>query len=271
MMIRFNKIVATFIALFFLIPFFSRSQNLNNELTKPRKVLDCEVVTLNALDKLVEQFSANRYDSVKLIIKEWTKFCGISECTQRLSILNSILNHETSIDSITSYFKNDFYYVLKNRIYYSHRFDYGYYYTESKSYFGYVPLRHPIDSISMQKSAELLESKTLTPDERLICILFSGDDDQFQKKIKEREYKESFIRNYVAEEYRDYGNRIIAYTLYSGIYTPVGSNRIFNNSPVIGVTFSSPLNYKFIVELGLKLRINVGDKTFQYYALKDTN
>jgi hypothetical protein len=40
---------------------------------------------------------------------------------------------------------------------------------------------------------------------------------------------------------------------------------------MFGLTFSSPLSNKLIVELGIKFRININDGSFNYYALGDTN
>ncbi len=260
-------------ALLIVLSFASYGQedNITKQLSAKRDVLDCETISLNAADILSESLSANNNDTFNLIINAWIKACGISECTQRLIIIKSIINNENPIDSIKSYFENNLHYVLKNRIYDSKKPNYGYIYSDYKSYFCFVPLRHKIDSIVISKSKELLKSKNLSADEKLICLLFSFDIEQFDNEILKHNYKECYIRNYMRDEKFKYHNRWIAYTLYSGIYTPIGTERIFNYSPIIGITFSTPLQNKIIVELGFKFRRNINDKDFKFFALGDTN
>ena len=254
-----------YILIFVVIWINSFGQNNRNEIP------DCEVLTLNVVNQLSEKLEKNQLDSFDIIINNWIKACSTSECTQRLIILKNIMDNEKSINSIRTYFEHDFHYLFKNRIKDSKRIDYGYIYYANKAYYGYVPLRHSIDSIVQKISLDLLKKERLTSDERLICIMFSGDTERFEKEIKSHKYKESFIKQYLFDNHRDNLNRWLSYTIYSGVFRPISTNDVFTYSPMIGLTFSSPISNKLIVELGMKVRININDDSFNYYALGDTN
>lgn len=259
------RIIVTILFLTIWINSFGQSQNSTSEIP------DCELLTFQTINKLTYDFKHNQRDSFNLIINDWIKQCGISECTQRLIILKNIRDKKPSAASILTYYENNFYSVLRNRIHDSKRINYGYIYSDRKAYYGYVPLRHEIDSIVMEASLELIKTDTLNPDEKLICILFSGDIESFDQELKKHEYDESFIKTYLRKNFRDNNNRWLAFNLYSGFYRPISSTDIFSYSPMFGLTFSSPLRYKLIVEAGMKIRININDDSFNYYALGDTN
>lgn len=253
--------------LFLTIWNYSFGQNIKST----EEIVDCELLTLKTINKLSSDFKLNQLDSFDLIINDWIKQCGISECTQRLIILKNIKDKKASDASIQVYFENNFHRVLRNRIEDSKRINFGYIYSDSKAYFGFVPLRHQIDSIVVEESIKLLKTNTLNPDEKLICIMFSGDIEGFDKEIKKHEYNEGYIKQYLLKDYRDNNNRWLAFSIYTGFYRPISTNDIFSNSPMFGLTFSSPLSNKLIVELGIKFRININDGSFNYYALGDTN
>jgi len=237
----------------------------------PDEIIDCELLTLKTISKLTGDFKQNQLDSFDFIINDWIKQCGVSECTQRLIIIKNIKDKKPSDVSIKTYFENNFQRVLRNRIEDSKRINFGYIYSDSKAYFGFVPLRHQMDSIVVEESIKLLKTSTLNPDERLICIMFSGDIEGFDKEIKKHEYNQGYIKQYLLKNYRENNNRWLAYTIYSGFFRPISTNDNFSNSPMFGLTFSSPLSNKIIVELGIKFRININDGSFNYYALGDTN
>ena len=200
------KIRFTILFVLIAISIYGQDDILTKQLTVKRDILDCETITLNAIDILSGKLKTNNLDTFNLIVNSWIKSCGKSECSQRLIILQAIINNEKSIDLIREYFENNFHYVFSNRIKDSKRSNYGYLYADNKSYFGFVPLRHTIDSITMNKSKELIESRNLSADEKLMCILFTGDIERYEKEIKKSEYKNSYIKNYVKDENLKYHN-----------------------------------------------------------------
>jgi hypothetical protein len=236
-----------------------------------QKPYDCEWITANAIGKLVNSLSVNDQGGFDRELDSWINQCGVSECTQRLLVLKDILENNHSEKSIGDYFRKGFEAVFRDRVESSQEIDYGYIYTRNKNYFCYVPLNHPLDSIVLQRSLDLLNDSTLTPDERLICTMFTGDFKSFFEKIDQREYKKSFIHGYVKHDTREDSKSRGAITIYSGIYRPIGTRRIFATGPMIGIALSSPLDNKWVGELSLKFRINLGDKDFDYYFDNEKN
>lgn len=253
------------ILVFFWIGSFGQSRIFSNELP------DCERMTILTINQLSEDFEDNKLDSLEIIGNDWIKLCGISEFTQRLIVLKNIIDKEPVITSVQTYFENHFQYVLRNRIADSKRINYGYLYSDNKAYYGYVPLRHKIDSLLMEEATNLLRTDSLIPDEKLICILFSGDIEGFDTEIKKSEYNDSYIKQFLNDKYRTYSNHWMGFAVYTGFFKPISSKDVFSYSPVIGFTLSSPLRNKLVVELGFKIRININDDHFNYYAMGDTN
>jgi hypothetical protein len=249
----------------------SQQQDVRSRLLTPRELVNCENVTLNAIDEIAQMFSSGNLDSFNLLVNEWIKLCGLSEYAQRLIVLKTIVCNEPSIDSIKTYFRNDFDFSLRNRIYASQSVDFGYVYAQNKSYFSYVPLKHPMDSLIMQIAEEQITSKMLTDDEKLLCILFTGDVNGYDNLVRIVKERDSFIASHIRETRYNYYKNWISYSLYFGLYAPIGSNKIFSNSPTFGLTMSSPLMFDFITEVGMKIRINTNDQDFTYYALGKPN
>lgn len=234
-------------------------------------ISDCEILTSIALNRLEHAYLNNTLDATESILNEWIRPCGITEFTQRFVILKNIMNNKPALTDIHTYFDNGLQYVFSNRIEDSKRIDFGYIYTNSKAYYGYVPLRHPMDSISIALSLQALKTKVLTADEKLICILFSGELDTFREEMKKNEYRKSYIKETELKKFRDYANNGLAYVLYAGYFTSIRTDNIFSYSPMVGLIFSSPLRNKVVVELGVKFRFNVKDGYFDYTALGTTN
>lgn len=231
----------------------------------------CESITADAITKLVNSLSTNDLSSFDDELAYWIAQCGTTECNQRLVILRDMLENNNSERAIEDYFRKGYDSVFKDRVESSQEVDYVSLYTRDKSYFGYVPLNHPIDSIVLQRSLDLLANSMLTPDERLICIMFTGDFKSFSDKINQPEYSEGWISRYLNQDAREDYNRRGGINVYSGIYRPIGIRRIFTTSPMVGVSLRFPLKDKMEGELGVRFRFNSGDKDFDYYARGTVN
>lgn len=234
-------------------------------------VQDCEKLALKTITELTSLFNQNQIDSFDSVTNDLIKHCGISECTQRLVILRNIIDSKPTSASIQLYFENNFHYMYLNRMHASKMINFGYRYSAAKEYYGYIPLRHAIDSVVIKAALNLLESKSLDPDEKLICILFSDNPEGFENEMKKQEYDSSYIKQLLNQREREYSNIWGAYTIYAGMFRPLGSNDVFTLSPMIGVSFSSPLYYKVVAEFSFKFRFNINDRNFYYYAMGDTN
>ena len=265
------KTVLLIFSLALYINFFGQNNTYTKQLEKHENIIDCEKSTLQAINKISKYLLANELDSVTQTKNNWTFLCGETEVSQRLDIITSILSDFPITSEIENYFDNHFFYKYRRRVNSSQKIDYGYFYVNNKNYYEYVPLRHPIDSIIMQKASEILQRKNNTPDEELICLLFSEDPNKIDELLDMRKYKHTTIAQISKKRERTHRRYIIAYQLHTGIHSPLGNKNIFGNNPSIGFSFSSPLKDKYIVEIGIKMRINMNDKNFEYDALEQLN
>ena len=158
--------------------------------------------------------------------------------------------------------------VFYDRVMDSRIHDYQEVFRDKKSYYGYVPLNHTSDSLTIALSRNLLKSDDLTPDERLICILFTGNFDWFENEADKDEYDDSFTKPFWIRFVRD--NRL-GFIFYAGNFRPFNSNDVFTNSPMFGLSISSPVESKIIMEICLKFRLNMNDKPFDYQAFGTLN
>jgi hypothetical protein len=256
----------------FFFPYSLLSQNsTSNSLYSPRVIYDCESVSWNAADLIIKRFNPSQLNSINDIIKEWMSTCGDSEVAYRMIILESLVRGELAMDQLRQYFEKDLHYVLKNRIQDSNQGDFGYVYTSHKEYYGFIPLRHSIDSLTEATAKQLLQAGNLSREEELVCKLFSWNVDAFTQALEDNQYNETFIKSTLKKRVRDYAKNSPAFILYTGIYNSIGTEHVFSQRPTFGLQLSSPLSNPFIVECGFKFRINQNDQSFQFYALGDTN
>ncbi len=262
-------LLLVFIILFKLTQ--SQISPLQKKLKAEREIINCETVAFNAADLIYEQWSIANFDSCDLITNEWIALCGSGEFIRRMVIIEHILQNKEVTDSIQSYISKEFYLKFRWRSMDSKRADFGNYYTKNEGYFDFVPLRHPLDSLLFKSASDILRSDTLSDDERLICTLFSGDTERFESAVLKKEYKNSHIGSYARKKLSNDRQRWLMFNIYTGVFHPIGKEQIFSFSPTIGLSVTSPMMYKLIGELGFKIRINLNDNEFKYYALGDTN
>lgn len=265
------KIKLTTILIITCINIFGQNDTLNYNSKSMQTSVDCEVVALNATDRLSKCLLENNFESYDAIVNEWIKMCGFSEYTQRLIVLKSIIHHRNSSDAIKTYFQFGFHIKFSDRVYASKKADYGYEYSSNKAGYGYIPLRLPLDSIIVRKSAELLKSNSLTPDERLICKLFLEDIDGFDKECKKPEYKGSFIQDFRKERLKEYTENMFWFGINAGVYGSIGKEHVFGNNPLLGLTFGGKFKKNLSIDIALKMRLNYNDKPFDFIAFEDTN
>lgn len=231
----------------------------------------CEKIAFHTANKLSEDLSVNNFTHFKSNIDNWINNCGVSEFAVRLRILEQIISHYATDESIDLYFSNGYYYDIKYRLEDLKAPGYSTIYSNAKARYSYVPLRHKLDSVSMQMARRLLDTADLTKDERLCCILFSGGTEVFTLALNSGEYRNTQIRKYFKQKSYSESKTFFATNFFLGMHTPVGEHQIFKNSPVIGMGFATPLNKKFMFELAMKIRFHNDDKSFNYYAFGQMN
>ena len=234
-------------------------------------LVHCEPLTMKTINQLSEAFQTNQLNSFDSIVNNWTKHCGISECTQRIIIIKNIKDHKPSDASILLYLENDFHTMFNDRYNSANKIDYGYIYEANKAYFGFVPLRHKIDSVLTEECKRLLLSDSLTTDEKIMCYIFSGDYESYKKLIKKTARHESVIKDYFLIKYREDRNAWLGYSLYTGIHIPVGSYNLFPASACFGPGVSSPFSKKLIFEFGFRYLLNSKNNNFYLNYNGDTS
>ncbi len=231
----------------------------------------CEKAALKNAHELALKFTNLEFNSIDRSISEWQDICGINEINSRSRIIQNIIKGVSADDIIREYINSDFHYVFKYRMEYSSYSDYEYLFEDYRTYFDFIPLRHPIDSALMLRCRELFKSKTLSPDESLILILFSGDVKNFERESKKTNYKKGYIPGFMAADKRIMADKEMGILLYGGMYTPLSESKVFGVNPTIGLGLTSPMKWKFFWEASIKFRIHINDENFDFIALGDTN
>ena len=207
----------------------------------------CDSVCISPVSSMVRALRERDFARLDQAISNSPK----SEVTLRISILAKVLRRQDASSEIYSYYDNGYHERTRERIF-NLQFD--------KS-----------DTVTMEIARDNMYLTRLTKDERLLLILFSGDVDRFDKEWKSGEFKDSYASNYLLNETQKKVRHRGAVVLYSGVYYPIGDNDVFGPNPSFGVTLSSPLENRCMLEFGAKFRINKNDQPFQYYAMNKLN
>ncbi|MCY4778234.1 hypothetical protein ORI89_01120 [Sphingobacterium sp. UT-1RO-CII-1] len=234
-----------------------------------KEIQNCEQIMRIALDKITPLIDKNDFNDLESVLMTIQSTCGDTEFTQRLRILRALIEKKTTGDLIADYFSKKYVEVLIMRWDYSIEEEYKSIYQDNKSYFNYVPLRHPVDSLIKLKANALLYSTSynLTEQEQEIILLFSDQIEEFQQTYTpSQENSQSQNNEKNNQFYKDkYGLQI-----YAGVEYPLtGTNPVFKTSPTFGVTFASKLSSDLLYEIGAKVRINNNAKTFDYQLYDD--
>ena len=72
--------------LIFILTFLVGSINLFAQVDSLIQNPECESLTQEFLDQLLDKFSKNEFDKVESILTDWVQSCDTSECSQRLTI-----------------------------------------------------------------------------------------------------------------------------------------------------------------------------------------
>lgn len=231
---------------------------------------DCHALSIQAADEIADGMAEMNMRKVRDAIRKTSASCGMSEVSLRMSILASIVKHEPIDEDLKVYFDNGFHNRTIQRINMSSEPDYGYIYHSNQSRYGYVPLRHRIDSISGKVAEALLASRDLSEDEKAVCALFAGDVMTFYEQNSSAS-KQSYVGSHWRDVERMEARRRPGLVISTGQYVPFGNRNVLSSSPTFGFGLSSPVDYKLIIELGIKFRFHHGDSTFVYDAMGKLN
>jgi len=259
------KLFLFFISFIFSIVTWAQNNYLENNLHN--QSINYEEFSLKTVDKIALFFIENQLDSIKKPIKEWTNLLGKNEMIQRIQITVDLMEGKEASERIKAYIHDDFYYYLYDRFTMTNRYGYRREYPDYKYYYNYVPLNHPIDSILKQKAKILLE-ESHNVDEKLLLILFSGDIQGFDESLKKMKYEKGILKSYIRKNNYNVSNSFNGTVeFYTGIYVPQGEQKVFGNNPSLGVAVTSNLHRILMYGIRANYRLNINDKSFNYYAL----
>ena len=227
----------------------------------------CDSLSKQKADILARQIIEKDYSAAGMTIDEWKQLCPNSEIIARSEIIYNLIADRNVDQLIENYFGDDLHFVYKNRMENVAADEYQYISRDYRTYYNYVPLRHQLDSALMLAAKELLIKKKLNNDEKLICILFSGEVNSFEKENKKSNYRGSFIQEFSNNDRRYFSRENFSGHFYVGSYTPFNESKGFGTNPYFGISFASPLKYKIQGEIYMKFRLNINDENFDYYAL----
>lgn len=250
---------------------YAQNDTVNRSIPLESDSSICKKTSIKIADELAIKFTNLEFNEVDKLIQTWVNNCDRNEINQRSLIIQTIIKGINADDIIRDYIDSDFHYVFKYRMENSAYSDYEYIFEDYWTYYNYIPLRHDLDSALMFRSKELSQSKSLSEDEQLILILFSGDVKKFEKESKKGKYQAGYIPGFIALDKRQLADSELGIQLYAGMYTPLSENRVFGMNPSFGFSLTSPYNWKFCWEFAMKIRAHVNDKNFDFIALGDTN
>jgi hypothetical protein len=243
---------------------FEKNRYLYNESVDS---VNYEEYTLKAVDVIASLLESNKLDSIQTILKEWTYLRGKNEVTLRITIIVDFLQNKDVTKHLKEYINNDYYVYLYDRFTMNDKYGYRREYNEYKSYYNYVPIEHPIDSLLNHKAKIILE-KPHSLDEELLLILFSGKLIAFDDALKKRKYEKGIFKPFIRKNNYNVSNSFSGtFELYTGIYATQGEAKVFGNNPSIGVAVSSNLHKFLVYGLQAKFRPNIDDKRFNFFAL----
>jgi len=242
-------------------PIYTQGQTADTPVNTPH----CEQVTHVALEKLLVIFQKNNFEQLESVLNTIQSSCGENEFTQRLRILRALIEKKATGDLVADYLAKNYQDILIMRWDYSIEEKHRQIYLENKADFDFVPLKHPIDSLTKIKALALLNSPSysLTEQEENITLLFADLIEEFQQAHHptptKKQSDKSASGTGSSARYRSGVN------VYAGAEFPLtGTDPIFKTSPTLGVSFSSRLSRPVLFEIGAKVRINTNDKEFEY-------
>jgi hypothetical protein len=224
-------------------------------------------VTQEVQALLIPQFATYNFDTFFPVIDLWIDSCGYHEPTLRTIIMEEILQKQPIDLAIQDYFNEGYYENYRNRVLDSWEFNYHDFYKDNVVYYGFLPLRSPLDTMLKNRAALLKDSTLNSPDEKLILQLFSEDLYVFEIEAIKKEYKNSYIGRYMRKEYRKERDQYPAFILGSGLHFPIGPFKTFGVSQKLTLGYSTPFQNNWVVDILLNFKFAYQPQNYNFYAM----
>lgn len=223
----------------------------------------CEAYTSQMLQTLPGLLEKNDFAALHPLNSKLESHCGESELNLRLQIIERLTQKETTTSQIQRYLDQGYDAKLVDRHDYAAQKNFSSLYLKNKAAFDFIPLRHAVDSLTKVKATALLNSSTYTLNrqEEAICLLFADEIDLFYQTLNKKPKSRPLVDKI---QEREEGKHKTSGVLYSGVFAPINENEHLKTSPTFGFMIMSPLYRDFIFELGLKLRVNTKNASFDF-------
>jgi hypothetical protein len=259
-----KKLISIVIVIFSFISVNAQTE-LENFFSEMDSHPSCKKIA-NTINKDISRIYKN--DSINNLLINWERSCGESEPFFRLKIIDKIKKGYNA-DSLIQIYYSNYSYTLMNRIEDSKKTEYKKIYQLDTEFYSNIPLRGNLDSLLINVSKEVLENKSLSNDEKLICLLFSFQIDEFWDLLKKKEFKESGIYCLNQQSIDDWKGPF-TYDLIMGAWQPLNSgDQVIGLNPQLGVGLGIKYN-KLHFNLVMLVRVNVNDDDFSIIVGSDT-
>ncbi len=259
------------VLLTFLLSYVFVYSQVDTIKTSEQDSLQCIRVSNQVQDSLVFQFSHQKFDRFFPIINYWIDSCGYFESTLRSIIMEEIITGNPVDLAIQDYFEVGYYDIFQNRRTDAQEYNYYDFYMDNVVYYGFIPLNSKLDSVIQQRAYDWKDSTFLTADERLMCLLFSGDQYEFEQLALKKENKKSIIGKQIRHQYRNERDQYIALIFGTGWSFPTDKKNVLGVNQSLKIGLSSSLSNRWIFDLLLDFKINYNPKPFDFYALDVIN
>ncbi len=262
--------MAKILTFLFLPLFFFQSIYVQAN-TNKESLQDCEKIVAVALDKLVPALQKNDYQNLEGILATIQSACGENEFTQRMRIIQALIERKSSGALIVDYLSKNYHEVLTMRWDYAVEKAYQRIYLENKAEFNYIPLNHPIDSLIKLKANALLNSPSfnLTEQEEDIALLFADRLDEFYQSFEDTQPAPQPTATEKARSQQNAKHRSGVIVSAGAEFPITGSDPLFKTNTTVGLLYSSGLSSPVFFEGGIKIRINSNDRSFDYLLYEE--
>jgi len=259
------KIFAIAITLFLSGFLYGQNDTINRSLNEDS--LRAIRVTVQVQQLLIPQFIEEDFENFFPVIDLWIDSCGYHEATLRTIIIEELLQKQDMELAAQDYFNEGYYETFRNRVFDSQEFNYHDFYLDNVVYYGYLPLKSPLDTLLRNRALLLKDSTFASLDEELIINLFTEDINNFEIEAIKKEYKNSYIGRYMRKEYRKERDQYPAFILGSGLQFPIGPFKTFGVSQKLTLGYSTPFQNNWVVDILLNFKFAYQPQNYNFYAM----
>ena len=209
-----------------LLPMLSFPQEVEHLMT--RKYIPCSDVAYNSSLLIPEHYRKGNMDTVSALMQYWETRCGIGEPLLRLKILFAIKGDTFSEEIYEDVaIISSLLYSKRSEIVITIGFDYlhGTHYSLDYSFFQFV----------QSLARALRQERAYSPIEQFFLDFYAGDVDHIFRRVLDTSLSATILQEAYQREAATYLRMPEGhFSIYSGIWMPMGNASILGNHPLIG-------------------------------------